>query len=101
MSKGLPSVWATITAFVLSEKASSNLVTSILYPGIVTSTNTGTAPNWITGVTVVGNPAATVITSSPLLIRRSPNFGDVKAINANKFADEPELVNEQKRTFKN
>ena len=43
------------------------------------STNTGMAPYWIIGVTVVGKPHATVITSSPFLIWRSPNLGDVKA----------------------
>ena len=37
-------VCAIITTFVFSDKASSNCVTSILYCGIVTSTNTGTAP---------------------------------------------------------
>ena len=59
---GLPRVWAIIKAFVLSDKASSSWLTSILYCGIVTSINTGTAPYCIIGATVVGNPAATVIT---------------------------------------
>ncbi len=67
-----------MTAFVLSESAASNFVTSILYCGIVTSTNTGTAPYWIAGVTVVGKPAATVIISSPRFTRRSPRSGDVR-----------------------
>ena len=91
-SNGLPSVCAIITAFVLSEYASSSFVTSILYCGIVTSTNTGTAPYCIAGVTVVGKPAATVIISSPLLILLSPRSGDVSAINALRLADEPELT---------
>ena len=43
------------------------------------------------GFIVVGNPAATVITSSPL-IALSPNFGEVSVLNATKFADEPEFV---------
>ena len=44
------------------------------------------------GFIVVGNPAATVITSSPFLIALSPNFGEVSVLNATKFADEPEFV---------
>ena len=44
------------------------------------------------GVTVVGNPQATVITSSPFLICLSPSSGAVRAINAIRFADEPELT---------
>ena len=97
-SNGFPSVCAIITAFVLSETASSSIVTSILYCGIVTSTNTGTAPYWIAGVTVVGNPAATVMISSPRLILRSPSSGEVSAIKAFRFAEEPELTSEQNFT---
>ena len=74
------------------------MVTSILYWGMVTSTKTGTAPYWITGVTVVGKPAATVITSSPLLICRSPKRGEVRVIKAVRFAEEPEFTREQYRT---
>ena len=44
------------------------------------------------GVTVVGKPAATVITSSPGRNCRSPSFGLVRAVRANKFAEEPELT---------
>ena len=40
----------------------------------------------------MGNPVATVITSSPFLIARSFNFGEVKELNANKFADDPEFT---------
>ena len=54
--------------------------------------NTGTAPYCIIGATVVGNPQATVMISSPRDIARSPNNGDVRAMNANKFADDPELT---------
>ena len=43
-SKGLPRVWAIMTALVFGERAASSFVTSILYWGTVTSTNTGTAP---------------------------------------------------------
>ena len=32
------------------------------------------------GVTVVGNPAATVITSSPGFMRRAPSLGEVSAM---------------------
>ena len=37
----------------------------MLYVGMSTSTKTGTAPFWMIGLTVVGKPAATVMTSSP------------------------------------
>lgn len=37
----------------------------------------------------------------PLLIFRSPNLGDVNAMNARRFADDPELVNEQCLTPRN
>ena len=60
-SNGFPSVCASMTAFVFGDTASSSFKGSMLYCGIVTSTNTGTAPYWIIGATVVGNPAATVI----------------------------------------
>ena len=46
-------------------------------------------------VTVVGKPQATVITSSPRLIWRSPSCGEVNAENASRLAEEPELVSEQ------
>ena len=57
-----------MTALVFSERAASSFVTSMLYCGTLTSTNTGTAPYWRIGVTVVGKPHATVMTSSPRLI---------------------------------
>jgi hypothetical protein len=44
------------------------------------------------GATVVGKPAATVITSSPRWIRRSPRSGEVRAMKAKRFAEEPELT---------
>ena len=94
-SNGFPSVWAIMTAFVLSERAASSFVTSMLYCGIVTSTNTGTAPYWIAGVTVVGKPAATVMISSPRFTRRSPSSGDVSVMNAIRFAEEPEFTRAQ------
>jgi hypothetical protein len=47
------------------------------------------------GLTVVGNPAATVITSSPGFNCLSPSSGDVSAVNAKRFADEPEFVSKQ------
>ena len=97
-SKGLPRVCAIITAFVLSDSASSSFVTSMLYWGMVTSTNTGTAPYWIAGVTVVGNPQATVMISSPRFTRRSPKRGEVRVMNASRFAEEPEFTREQNLT---
>ncbi|VEB45154.1 Uncharacterised protein [Chromobacterium violaceum] len=41
---------------------------------------------------MVGKPAATVITSSPGLIARSPSLGEVSAVKATRLADEPELT---------
>ncbi|MMZ64608.1 hypothetical protein D1872_269520 [compost metagenome] len=42
---------------------------------------------------MVGKPAATVITSSPGMMRFSFNLGEVKAEIANKLAEDPEFVN--------
>jgi hypothetical protein len=43
------------------------------------------------GFTVVGKPAATVMTSLPVTSARSPRDRDVSADIANRFADDPEL----------
>src|SRR2546430_3985442 len=48
-------------------------------------------PFWMIGLTVVGNPAATVMTSSPRRSRWSPSSRWVSAVMASRFADEPEL----------
>ena len=45
------------------------------------------------GESVDGNPAATVITSSPGNNLLSPNLGEVKVVTASKFEEDPELVN--------
>ena len=84
-----------VTALVLGDKAASSIDISKLYCGMVTSMNTGTAPYWMIGATVVGNPAATVMTSSPGRMARLPSNGEVRAINASRFAEEPELTNAQ------
>ena len=99
-SNGFPRVCAIMIAFVLSDRASSSCATSMLYCGIVKSTKTGTAPYCIIGATVVGKPAATVITSSPLLICLSPKSGEVNVMKANRLADEPEFTREQYLTPK-
>ena len=44
------------------------------------------------GLTVVGKPAATPITSSPFFIALSPNLDEVKVEKATKLAEEPELT---------
>src|SRR5271157_3272569 len=62
---------------------------------------TGTHWFWMMGLTVVGNPAARVITSSPGLSLRSPSLGEVKAEKATRLADDPEFTNEQPRTPRN
>jgi hypothetical protein len=46
---------------------------------ILKSANASLFDIGISGFTVVGNPAATVITSFSGLICRSPNFGDINA----------------------
>ena len=50
-------------------------------------------PFCIIGATVVGKPAATVMTSSPFFNLASPNFHEVNVVNASKFAADPETVN--------
>ena len=50
------------------------------------------APNCTIGFIVVGNPAATVITSSKGFIALSLSFGEVRLVNAIKFADDPEFT---------
>src|SRR3989338_601992 len=50
------------------------------------------------GLTVVGNPAATVITSSPGCSRFVPSCFDVSALSATRFAEDPELTRETYRT---
>src|ERR1700722_10349030 len=50
------------------------------------------------GLTVVGKPAATVMTSSPARSLRSPSEGDVKLESATRLADEPELTSEAEPT---
>src|ERR1700690_16237 len=50
------------------------------------------------GLTVVGKPAATVMTSSPGRNLRSPNDGEVRHESAARLADEPELTSDAQRT---
>src|ERR1700745_2768738 len=61
---------------------------------------TGTQLFWMMGLTVGGKPAATVITSSPGLIWRSPSRGEVRQEKAQRLAEEPELTSEAPRTPK-
>ena len=79
-------------ALVLGVMAASILLASMLCVARSTSTNTGTAPNCRIGLTVVGKPAATPITSSPGLMARSPSLGLVSVEKATRLADEPELT---------
>src|SRR6266446_320908 len=44
------------------------------------------------GLTVVGNPAATVMTSSPIESLRSPSDGEVRHERAARLAEDPELT---------
>jgi len=44
------------------------------------------------GLTVVGKPAATVMTSSPGFSARSPNSWAVRQVSASRVAEEPELT---------
>src|ERR1035437_5327080 len=59
--------------------------------------NTGTRLFWTIGFTVVGKPAASVITSSPGCRRRSPSLGEVSAATATRLADDPELTSTHSR----
>ena len=72
-------------------RAVSNWLQSILYVGRDTSTKTGTVPYCMIGATVVGNPAATVITSS-FFYPPIAELWEVKAMKARRLAEEPELV---------
>jgi len=60
------------------------------------STKTGIKPFCIMGLTVVGKPAAAVITSSPFFnLFFSGILKEVRAVIANKLAEEPELTKVQ------
>ena len=89
---GLPSEWASMIALVCGEIAASIFDASMLWVARSTSTNTGTAPNCRIGLTVVGKPAATPMTSSPGLIARVPRRGLVRVENATRLADDPEFT---------
>ena len=91
-SKGLPSVWAIMMARVRGPIAAFELrrrrrcrcrARHRRRPERGRSGGSG--------LTVVGKPAATVITSSPGRSRRSPSFGEVRADSARRLAEEPEL----------
>src|SRR6056297_122102 len=91
-SKGFPRVCARKTALVFSDKAFLRQSVQILYPGRVTSTKTGIQPYCKMGLSVVGKPAATVITSSPGCRAFPFSLGDVSAAKAIRLAEEPELT---------
>ena len=52
------------------------------------------------GAIVTGNPAATVMISSPGFNRLSPSFLDVSVLKAIRFADDPELTSMASETLK-
>ena len=60
-----------------------------------TSTKTGTRLFCRIGLTVVGNPAAQVMTSSPGLSALARSIGEVSAVIASRLADEPELTSQR------
>ena len=63
------------------------------------STKTGTSPFWTIGLTVVGKPAATVITSSPGRSARSPSSSaSQRAQRQQVRADDPQLTRTALRT---
>ena len=78
-------------ALVLLVMACSSSLVS-MFRVLFTSKNTGIAPNCTIGAIVVGNPQATLITSSPLWIARLPRDGLVRAEKAIRLAELPELV---------
>ena len=69
-------------AFVFGPTASRSWSPMASYVPISTSTKTGMSPFWMIGLSVVGKPAATVMTSSPGLSCRLPSFGLVSAESA-------------------
>lgn len=85
-----------MTALHFGEYASSSCSTSISNPGKHTSTNTGTAPNSIIGLTAVGKPTCRYsnhfITSLDSSITK---LRDVRVYEASRFAEEPEFVTAQ------
>ena len=91
-SKGLPNVCAKIIALVLDVIADSIFSGEAEKVGKSMSINVGIRLFWKIGLTVVGNPAARVITSSPEFNFLSPNSFDIKEETAKRFAEEPELV---------
>ena len=91
---GLPSVCAIMMALVLLVMASSSLRVS-MFKVLLTSKNTGMAPNCTMGAIVVGNPQATLITSSPFWIDRLPRVGDVRAEKARIKAEREALESER------
>ena len=96
--KGLPSVCAsmiTFVFFVIARSIDSHV--GFLVPGS-TSTNTGTHRFWMIGLTVVGKAHAAAITSSPGLIALLPKTDDVRAVSANRLAEDPEFTSDTYRT---
>ena len=67
----------------------------------MTSTKTGIALYKSIGLIVVGNPAATVMTSSPGLMAFEPSLGEVRLAKAIKLAEDPEFTVIKERVFKN
>src|SRR5262249_46366494 len=98
---GLPRVWASIIARVLGEMAFAIESTVGFFVLGSISINTGVNLFWIIGLTVVGNPVAAVMTSSPGFNANFPNTGAVRQLSANKFAEEPELTKDTYRTPRN
>ncbi len=95
----MPSVCASMIARVRGPIAASSCVDVDVVGRRARRRRTpGTSPFCTIGLTVVGKPAATVITSSPGCSRRSPSFGEVSAETASRFADEPELHSSACRT---
>ncbi len=94
-------VWAIITPRVFGPMAAAIASSVGTYVPNSTSMKTGTAPICKIGLTVVGNAAAGVMISSPGRMRRSPNDGEVKALAATRFADEPELTSITELSGKN
>ena len=92
-SKGLPSVCASITARVRGPSGRPRAARRRCCRWAAsTSTKTGTSPCWRIGLTVVGKPAATVITSSPAGAAGRPSRWLVSAAKATRLALEPELT---------
>src|SRR4029077_7505550 len=92
----LPNAWTTTIPTVCGVIASSTKLAVICRVSDSQSTNTGLAPTWTIGQTVVGHASAGTITSAPGAMgsQLPPSCSDewASADMSSRLADEPELT---------